>query len=144
MKAPKREELKKNIDIVYGFEESNRKDFIHHRNSGMNHVLAKILHEKDIIVAFSFNSFLSGKDVIGRMRQNVKLCRKYKVKMVFASFATSPYEMRSLEDLKSFARVIGMNSSEIKRSSSILKDRIERNRKKRAGKLPVDGVEVLD
>lgn len=143
VKNPKREELSRNIDVAYGFEESSKRDFIHHRNSGLNQVLAKIFAEKDIIIGFSFSSVLKNPLIIGRMRQNVRLCRKYGVKMVFGSFASDSFEVRSFVDLESFARTIGMNGKEIKNSSKILKDRLEFNEKKKKGKIVSKGVEIL-
>lgn len=143
---PSREEFNRNIDVAFSFETSKKSDFLHHRNSGLNHILAKLLSEKDTIVAFSFNDVLNDRHgtVLGRMRQNVKLCRKAKVKMIVASFAKSPYELKSEIDLKSFASSIGMNTKEIKESFSVIEGRILRNRKKKAGKLPAEGVEILD
>jgi hypothetical protein len=142
---PSRENFGKGIDIAFGFEEQKRSDFLHHRNSGLNQILVSILKEKDIIVAFSFSSALNDRHgtVLGRMKQNVRLCRKAKVPMVVASFASRPYELRSLNDLKSFASAIGMTASEIKRSFLILEERIVRNRKKRKGLIIADGAEIV-
>jgi RNase P/RNase MRP subunit p30 len=137
--------LSKDIDIIYGLEESKRNDFIHHRNSGLNHILAKELSRKDIIIGFSFNSFLKeGSKVLPRMKQNVRLCRKYKVNMVYASFAKDPYELRSEKDLESFAKKIGMNTIEIKNKDNILKERIDLNKKKKEGKIIAKGVEIIN
>ncbi len=58
------------------------------------------------------NSFERSK-ILRRMMQNVKLCRKYKVKMLINSFAKNEYELRSRDALKSFGLVIGMNSREV-------------------------------
>ena len=44
--------------------------------------------------------------------QNVRLCRKYKVRMVLASFAHDPWEMRSAYDLLAFGQVLGMTPKE--------------------------------
>lgn len=145
LKNPPRSKLTKEVDIIYGFEESDRKDFIHHRNSGMNHIIAKILHDKKIAYGFSFSLVLNGDSavIIGRMRQNVKLCRKYKVKMFIGSFAKSETEVRALEDLKVFGKVIGMIGAEVKDSLKVVSLKLEYKRKKKAGKFPVDGVEIL-
>ncbi len=141
LKKPVREELNRNVDIIYGMEEDKKKDFIHHRNSGLNHILAKILFEKDIAVGFSFSLFLKyGATILGRMKQNVKLCKKYKVKMFVASFTSDPYELRSEEDMKVFAKTIGMTGKENK----VVEDKIIYNKKKKEGKIPADGVEILD
>src|SRR3989344_7084905 len=117
----------KNIDILVSPEKNRKEDFLHHRNSGLNHILCNLAKKNKIAIAFSFNEVLKTNGInrakiIGRMRQNVKLCRKYKVEMIIASFATNKYEMRSLNDLKSFGAVIGMNPREIKRAFEVVKD----------------------
>ena len=61
------------------------------------------------------NSAINGekKDIlIGRMIQNIKLCKKFKVKTAIASFASSPYGMRSPHDISSFFRILGMEKPE--------------------------------
>lgn len=91
-------------DIVFNLENSSRKDFIHHRNSGMNHIIAKLMHEKGVKLGVSFSNLLksSKRDVlIGRIKQNLKLCKKYKVDVVISSFAKDVYEMRCEKELVS-------------------------------------------
>ena len=51
---------------------------------------------------------------MGRIMQNIRLCRKYNVSMVFASFAEAKWEMRSAKDLMSFAVLLGMTPKEAK------------------------------
>ncbi len=143
LKNPNRSDLGKNVDIVYGYEENSRKDFIHHRNSGINQIIAKILFEKKIAFGFSFAAVLKNSMVIGRMKQNVILCRKYNVEMILASFALKKNDVRTLEDLKVFGKIIGMTGAEVKKSFSILSKKIEYMRKKQAGKIPYEGVEIL-
>ncbi|MBC8500265.1 MAG: hypothetical protein ISS25_04665 [Nanoarchaeota archaeon] len=107
----------KNIDVIFGLEEQFKKDNYHYRNSGLNHVLCVLAKEKKIIIAFSFNSVLNAKDkglILGRMMQNVKLCKKYKVKTMIASFARKPSESRFWKDLISFGVVLGINPKEAK------------------------------
>ena len=87
-------EIKK-ADVLFDLENHNREDFIHHRNSGLNQVLCNIANKNKVIIGFNFNSVLKSESVqrgliLGRMMQNVKLCRKYKVGMAVASFSTSP------------------------------------------------------
>ena len=99
-------EKHKNL-IVFNLEDSGKKDFIHHRSSGLNHVLCKLAEENNITVALSFNLILKADPMLrakllGRMEQNIKLCRKYNVKTLIASFAADPYEMRGYKDLNIF------------------------------------------
>lgn len=106
------------VDIAYGFEDAAKKDSLNFRNSGLNQVLLKLAYQNKTAIGFDFGMLLNCRDnferalLIGRIKQNVKFCRKYKVKMVIASFAKSRYEMRDAKDLLAFARVIGMNGRE--------------------------------
>ena len=76
---------KTGVDVVYGLERDDGRDHTHYRYSGMNQVLAKIAHDKDKIICFDIGKVISSSGmkrskVIGRMMQNIMLCRKYKVK----------------------------------------------------------------
>ncbi|MBI2668149.1 hypothetical protein HYX17_05280 [Candidatus Woesearchaeota archaeon] len=134
----------KSIDILASPEKNRKEDFLHHRNSGLNHILCALAKKNKIAIAFSFNEILKSKGVerakiIGRMQQNVRLCRKYKVEMIIASFATNKYEMRSLTDLKSFGTVIGMNPVEIKKSFTVVNDILKRKKEYIA-----EGIRILE
>ena len=96
---------------VFNLENSFKRDFVHHRNSGLNHIIAKLMYDKKVAIAFSFSEILNSKKreiLLGRIAQNIRLCKKYKVKMITASFAKDPYEMRSNVELKSFFKKLGM------------------------------------
>jgi hypothetical protein len=137
------EEIPK-ADIVFGLELSSRQDYMHQRNSGLNHILAKQLKEKDIVVCFSLNSVFENEVVLGRMKQNVKLCRKYKVKMIYASLASDEFGLRTEHDLQYFAKAIGFNSFEIKNKDKIIQDKILFCNKRKEGKIIGKGVEIVD
>jgi hypothetical protein len=96
---------------IFGLEKRSRADFIHHRNSGLNQVLCRLAKERGIRIGFSFSTYLHGRrrDILGRMMQNARLCRKYGLETIAASFATSPYDMRSPADMESFSRIVGIN-----------------------------------
>ncbi len=103
--------------ILFDLEKESKKDFIHHRASGLNQVLCKIAQQNKVAIGFSFSSILNlNTKVLGRIRQNIKLCRKYKVKTAIASFASKPYEMRSPHDLIALFICFGMHPSEAKKS----------------------------
>lgn len=110
---------KSDIRIFYNLEVHHDRDGLHQRKSGFNHVLAAIAHEKEKLVAFNFNTILTTNTaqrgvLLGRMRQNVALCRKYKVTMLLMSGATNLYEMRAAHDLLAFGELIGMAPGEAK------------------------------
>jgi len=101
--------------------ELQQKDFMHQRGSGFNHIMARLSASKGINLGFSFSSILNSPSIqqamlMGRLKQNIKLCRKYKVKTIIASFAKSPFEMRSPHDLINFFTVLGMHPKEAKDS----------------------------
>ena len=68
----------------------SRKDFQKQRNSGFNHVFAKIAKKKKIVIGINLdeiiNSSLKQKsEILARVKQNIKLCNKNKLKMCFVS-----------------------------------------------------------
>jgi len=104
-------------DILLNPENESEKDFIHFRNSGLNQVLCKLANKNKTAIGFSFSILMNSEKkelVLGRMMQNVFLCRKYKVKMVLGSFAKKENEIKNEKELMSFGKVIGMNGKEIK------------------------------
>lgn len=115
-----REVLEKSkADLLFDLETQNKRDFIHHRASGLNHVLCNLANKNKKIIGFSFNSILNSKNrwqLLGRISQNIKLCRKYKVKTLIASFARNPFKMRSVSDLISLFVALGMHQKEAKDS----------------------------
>ena len=104
-------------NVVFGLETIASRDSMHSRNSGLNQILCKLANKNNIIIGFSFSSLLNtdGKlrsQILGRLMQNIRLCRKYKVKTVIASFAEKPYDMRPCPDLKSALISLGMHPTE--------------------------------
>ena len=107
-------------NLIFSLEESGRKDFMHQRGSGLDHILAKLAHDKNVAIGFSLTSLLNSdkKHIIaGRMMQNIRLCRKYKVKTIIASFAQNPFGMRSPYDIISLFAMLGMRQEDAKDSS---------------------------
>lgn len=109
----------KNVDILYAVDNGAINDFLHSRNSGLNQVLLAIAKKNKVKIGFDFNRILRNKGreralILGRMMQNVKLCRKYKVKMILLNNAKNKYEERSVDLLKNFGLIIGMTGEEAK------------------------------
>ncbi|MFW6046893.1 MAG: RNase P subunit p30 family protein [Candidatus Woesearchaeota archaeon] len=89
---------------------SEKKDFMKQRNSGFNHVMAKAAKKNNVSIGIDFNEILDAGNVnekskiLSRVMQNIFLCNKNKIKMVFISRKYS----RELRDLKSLGLVLGM------------------------------------
>lgn len=100
----------KNVDVLLSPEKDRTKDFMKFRNSGLNQILCKLAHKNNVAIGFNFDDVLDSDNkinILGKMMQNVKLCRKYKIKMNIFS------KDRSISDLKSFGVILGMHPSEI-------------------------------
>ena len=97
------------VDMVVGMEKINPKDHTHYPRSGLDQVTCKIAALKGKTILFNLNdvsnSVNKGK-LIARMRLNIRLCKKYKVKMLFTDFSTE----RTVADLTSFYRTIEKSS----------------------------------
>lgn len=111
-------------DLVFAVEEAQPRDFMHQRGSGLNHIMCRFAKENNVKIGFSFNSILNSSamsraQIIGRMQQNILLCRKFKCNTVIASFAKDPYEMRFSKDLLAFFTQIGMHQKEAKDSLNL-------------------------
>ncbi len=106
----------KYVDILLDPHLGNRKDFMHQRNSGLNHVLCALAKENNVAIGFSFSCILHAQQrakSLGRMMQNILLCRKYKIHMVIGSFAENEWDVRNEKDLQAFFKVLGMTGKEV-------------------------------
>ena len=106
-------------NIIFSFEDNNKRDFIHQRASGLNHILCRSAKENDVIIGFSLSSILNAEDkykVLGKIMQNIMLCRKFEVKTAIASFAQNSFGMRSPHDLASLFRTLGCKNPHILRN----------------------------
>jgi RNase P/RNase MRP subunit p30 len=106
---------KEDIDILL-LNQSQRKDKLKQRDSGLNQVLAKIAKKRDIAIGINLDEVLSTKvsgtkaKILARISQNIKLCNKNKVRMKFIVEKND----RNLYDLKSLGLVLGMSTQTIK------------------------------
>ncbi len=101
---------KTQADIVFGIENINPKDSVHFVRGGMDQIVCRIAAEKGKIIAFSFRDILLAANrpkLLARMRFNIKLCSKYKVKILFSNFSKEKMEMRAVSELLSFWRILG-------------------------------------
>lgn len=100
-----------NNDILLNPHALRSRDFMHSRNCGLNHVLCKLAAENDVAIGFTLDRMYQPND-LARVKLAIKLCRKYKNKIVVFSFAKDVYSMRAVNDIIAFLNVIGMNSGQ--------------------------------
>ena len=99
------------IDILL-INQKNRKDFQKQRDSGFNQVLARECKKKNIALGINFDEIVEERnlknksEIFARIKQNIFLCNKNKVKMKFIIQKQS--NSRNIYDLKSLGLVLGM------------------------------------
>jgi hypothetical protein len=103
--------------VLFDLEASPRHDALHQRASGLNHILARQCAKQRVAVGFSLHAILSAGSerravLLGRISQNIGLCRKFKVPMRIGSFARTPGGMRNPADIAALFRTLGMHPSE--------------------------------
>jgi RNase P/RNase MRP subunit p30 len=102
-------------DIIFNLEFAMRKDFMHHRASGLNHIMATIAREKDVAIGLNFAKLLELRPLdralcMGRMQQNIHFARKFKFRCITASFARDPWQMRAEREIISFFTCLGADT----------------------------------
>ncbi|MBI2659306.1 hypothetical protein HYX05_04390 [Candidatus Woesearchaeota archaeon] len=111
----------KKINLIYGFEEIHKKDFLHQRASGLNHIICGLANKNNVAIGFAYSSLFNKNNqalVMGRMMQNIALCKKYKVKTVIGSFSQNAFHLRTPQDLASLFALLGMDAHNIRYSLS--------------------------
>ena len=100
---------KEPIDILL-LNQSQRKDKLKQRDSGFNHVLAKIAKKNNITIGISLDEIINSREknkseILSRVEQNIKLCNKNRLKMKFISLNKNK---RDIYDLRALGLVLGM------------------------------------
>lgn len=108
---------RKKVKILVNPHMNQMRDSLHFRSSGLNQVLCILCNKNNVAVGFSLNG-LDDQKLLGRVKQNIMLCRKYKVKMKFFTFAENKYGLKGREDMLAFLRTIGMTGKEAKEAIS--------------------------
>ncbi|MFH1586058.1 MAG: RNase P subunit p30 family protein [archaeon] len=99
---------KEEIDLLL-INLKERKDFQKQRNSGFNQVLAKIAKSQGVAIGINLDEIIEAKEkakaeILSRVRQNIRLCNKNKLKMKFIGQKYS----RDKYDLRALGLVLGM------------------------------------
>ena len=91
-------------------KEEGRRDYSKQRDSGLNQVMAKEVAKKGIVIGIDLDELVFFKDkekIISRVKQNIELCKKFKIKMKFFGFKVK----KDSRELKSLGLVLGMPTS---------------------------------
>ena len=139
----------KKADVVFDLGLNKQKDSLHYRSSDLNHVTAQLLAKNNVVLGIAFNTILScdgmfRAQVLGRVKQNIMLAKKYGFNIAIFSFADSQYKMRSPQDLAAFGISLGLEPKNAKAAVNTLYGLIKDKAKKASGYYICDGVEVVE
>lgn len=115
---------------------------------GINHIFAKKAAENDVCIVIDYSS-LNFENLYKECKEYqkileiVKLCRKYKVSFIFASFAKNIFDLRDFKFFESFKYVLGFEEREIKENWSRVEKILNENKKRRSKKWIMPGVELV-
>lgn len=107
------------IDYLVSPERDTLRDTLKQRDSGLNHVVAKKAKERGIGIVVDMGEIgrMEGKEKavrIGKVAQNVRVCRKSGCRILIASLGGSKKEVFSEKVRKAFGIGLGMSSEQIK------------------------------
>ena len=115
------------VDVITSNEAGTVRSKRNYLFAGVDQVIAKACADNHVSVNVRFRDFLKASDkglVLGRMRQNVKLCLKYGVPMIVSSGARKKSEAVPADNLISFAQFLGMNRNQAVKSLSAVAQKI--------------------
>ncbi|MBR9679391.1 MAG: hypothetical protein GON13_03940 [Nanoarchaeota archaeon] len=115
------------VDAIAHNELEKKRSKRNYRYSGIDHVIAKKCAENNVSVNICFNDFLNAENrgiILGRMKQNVRLCLKYGAPIIISSGAEKTSELVPPDNLTAFAEFLGMNRKQSLESVSRVAEKI--------------------
>lgn len=92
-----------------------RRDNLHHRNSGLDTTSAKLCAKHGVLVGINLANLRTlDPQIMGRVMQNIALCKKHKASMCVYTSATTVAELANPSDIESLLRVLGMDTKQVK------------------------------
>ncbi len=138
------------VDVLCNPEKDARKDFMKQKYSGIDHIMSKFMGERKIALEFSFSQVLNSygmlrSQVMGRMRQNVVLARKYDVPVIITSAGVEREDLRSPRELVAFGKSLGMTGGEARASVGVNPQLIiKKVRDRKDPNILMRGLEVIE
>lgn len=138
------------IDLLMNLEHDEGRDKIDYKNAGLDHVMASFMAERGVAYGVDFSQLLSSSgrmrvQLLGRVRQNVRMALKNKVPVVLTSGASDTYCLRAPLDLASVSRLIGVPEHlERKVVSDFPAMVLEKARKRKNPDVITNGLEVTE
>ncbi len=131
------------VDAFTNVESSSRGDYLNQRFSGLNKGIAKLMAKNKISLLLSFHKSKNHK-ILGRMRQNIRLCLKYGVPTIMGSGAMSNDQIVHPESLIGLCQLLGMDRKQAKQTVTYYPEKIlRRNKLRKDPKFVMPGVRII-
>ncbi|KYK35676.1 MAG: hypothetical protein AYK18_02825 [Theionarchaea archaeon DG-70] len=106
----------KEVDILT-HPEFNRKD------SGFNHVMARLASKNNVAIEINFREILTSSKntrsyICHNIRENIRLCKKFKVPLIISSGAVSHWQLKDPKILMSMGCLLDLELNEAKKALS--------------------------
>ena len=104
--------ITRNLPNTILFYETNDSPSFHAPLKSINQVIIKEIKEKGLCFGLSFSQILKSKHnplAIEQLKFIITLCSKYDVNLFVASFARTPYQLKSRKQLESVLLTLGLN-----------------------------------
>ena len=123
-----------------------KRDFIHHFNSGINHVLASFAKEKQTVFMISLEQFRQKKKNlakdIGRIKQNIEISRKYSIPLNISYIVSKPIHVKTLKEKDAILTLLGASKEQITQARTAIDEKIEYNNKKNSPQFIYEGLHI--
>ena len=105
------------VDLIVNCELNKLRDGMYNKNSGLDHVMCAFMSERDIGYCVNVKNILDTTGMrrailLGRINQNLMLCKKYKVRIVLSCGAKTPLDARTPQDLMNLGKILGLSVSQ--------------------------------
>jgi RNase P/RNase MRP subunit p30 len=134
--------LKSGITMLTDLELlDSRRDNLHHRNSGLDSTSAKLCAKHEVLVGINLANLRTLDPVIlGRVMQNIALCRSHGARMTVYTNAQREEELATPEDIMALLRTLGMSTQQAKQTLGNLERAVRNLADKASGVLVRPGV----
>jgi RNase P/RNase MRP subunit p30 len=138
------------VDLIVNPELNEARDMLDQWNSGLDNIITSYMAEREIGYCINIDNILKSKGIrrtrlVGRIRQNLKLARKYKVKTILSCGFDSGWYARSPIDLIQFGKTFGLTNVDAR--DSVTKNPseiVERVGDRNNPNIIMSGLEVLE
>jgi RNase P/RNase MRP subunit p30 len=105
------------VDLIVNPEMNEERDLIDQWNSGLDHVMSSFMAERGIGYCINAGNIrhsngLRRVRLLGRIGQNIRLARKYGVRIVLTSGARNDLDVRNPNDLSEVGMMLGLCEKE--------------------------------